>query len=77
MLMIGVIRELTSRLDTHFKEPFLSYFFCRGTNTKLNTATSVLRGLIWMLLRQERSLIRHLDEFKDLGAKLFEDHNSF
>jgi hypothetical protein len=77
MLLIGIVRELTARSETHFNEPLLSYFFCRGTETRLNTATSVLRGLIWMLLRQERSLIHHLDEFRDLGSKLFEDHNSF
>jgi hypothetical protein len=77
MLLIGIIRELTAQLDTHFDEPHLSYFFCQGTDARLNTATAVLRGLMWMLLRQEKLLIRHLDKFKDSGSKLFEDRNAF
>ncbi|KAK3940931.1 hypothetical protein QBC46DRAFT_287372 [Diplogelasinospora grovesii] len=77
MLLIGVIRELTVQLETHFDNSHLSYFFCQGTNDKLNTATAILRGLIWMLLRQEKSLICHLDKFKDLGSVLFEDRNAF
>jgi DNA replication protein DnaC len=77
MLLIGIIRELTAQLDTYFDKPYLSYFFCQGTDENLNTATAVLRGLIWMLLRQEKSLIRHLVMFKDFGSKLFEDRNAF
>ena len=30
-----------------------------------------------MLLRQEKKLIRHLDDFKDFGSKLFEDRTAF
>jgi hypothetical protein len=77
MLLIGIIQELTGQLETHFDKPYLSYFFCQGTDASLNTATAVLRGLIWMLLRQEKSLIRHLDIFKDSGSKLLEDRNVF
>lgn len=77
MLLIGIIQELTAQLDTYFDKPHLSYFFCQGTDVNLNTATAVLKGLVWMLLRQEKSLIRHLDMFKDFGAKLFEDRNAF
>jgi hypothetical protein len=77
MLLIGIIQELTGQLETHFDKPHLSYFFCQGTDANLNTATAVLRGLIWMLLRQEKSLVRHLDIFKDSGSKLLEDHNAF
>lgn len=77
MLLIGIIRKLTAQLETHFDEPYLSYFFCQGTHASLNTATAVLRGLIWMLLRQEKSLIRHLSDFKDFGSKLFEDGSAF
>ena len=77
MLLIGIIRELTTQLDTHFDKSHLSYFFCQGTDARLNTATSILRGLIWMLLRQERSLIRHLDVFKDHGTTLFESRTAF
>ena len=77
MLLIGIVGELTAQLETHFDKSYLSYFFCQGTNNKLNTATAILRGLIWMLLRQQKSLIRHLDTFKDLGSTLFEARIAF
>jgi hypothetical protein len=77
MLLIGIIGKLTDQLQTHFDKPLLSYFFCQGTDDRLNTATSILRGLIWMLLRQEKSLIRHLDKYRDHGSKLFEDRVAF
>ncbi|KAL9099696.1 MAG: hypothetical protein Q9163_004840 [Psora crenata] len=77
MLLIGIVGELTAQLETHFDNAHLSYFFCKGTDDRLNTATAVLRGLIWMLLRHQRSLIRHLDMFKDLGSTLFDARTSF
>ncbi|RAH82833.1 hypothetical protein BO86DRAFT_427657, partial [Aspergillus japonicus CBS 114.51] len=78
MLLIGVVHELEAHLELHFDEYCLSYFFCRGTENRLNTATAVLRGLIWMILRQKKSLILHLTKaFTDLGPVLFEDHTAF
>lgn len=63
MLLIGIIQKLEDELrnqqETRFDPPYLSYFFVQGTSEKLNTATAVLRGLIWMLLRQNHSLIQH------------------
>ena len=41
MLLIGVIREFTAQLETHFDKPHLSYFFCQGTDDRLNTATAI------------------------------------
>ncbi|CAK7207512.1 hypothetical protein SEUCBS139899_010322 [Sporothrix eucalyptigena] len=78
MLLIGIVHELTSQLETHMDKLNLSYFFCQGTNDKFNTATAIVKGLIWMLLRQERSLIRHLETlFKDGGPGVFKDSNAF
>jgi len=77
MLLIGIVTELSAELETYFDKSHLSYFFCQGTNDRLNTATAILRGLIWMLVRQQKPLIRHLDEFKDLGSMLFEAHAAF
>lgn len=71
MLLIGIVGQLTAKLETHFDKSHLSYFFCQGTDDK------VLRGLIWMLLRQQKSLIHHLDVFKDLGSTLFEGRTAF
>lgn len=63
MLLIGIVKRLEAELagqhETRFDPPYLSYFFCQGTNGRLNTATAVVRGLIWMFLRQEQSLIQH------------------
>lgn len=77
MLLMGIVEDLKARLQTRFDECYLSYFFCRGTNDKVNTATSVLRGLIWMLLRQEKSLIHHLDTFKGNQLNAFNDGSAF
>ena len=77
MLLMGIVEELKVQLETHFDGCCLSYFFCRATEAKVNTATSVLRGLIWMLVRQEKSLIRHLYSFKVKGSNAFNDNSVF
>ncbi|KAJ5106422.1 hypothetical protein N7456_003097 [Penicillium angulare] len=71
MLMIGIVNDLTMRLNTHFEEFHLAYFFCRGTDNRLNTATAILKGLISMLIQRERSLLRHLnDSWKSLQSDI-------
>ena len=75
MLLLGIVRELTSHLGSHSDGGSLSYFFCQGANERLNTATSILRGLIWMLLLQEKSLMRNIDLLK--MDKLNEDDTAF
>ena len=77
MLLIGVVRELQKLKSTH-DSGLLSYFFCQGTDSRLNNATAVLRGLIYQLLIQQRSLISHLREHYDpAGQQLFEGDNAF
>lgn len=76
MLMIGIIRQLSSQPATI--APGVSFFFCQGTDTALNNATAVLRSLIWLLLLQQPRLISHiLQKYKDSGAGLFKDKNAF
>ncbi|KAH8800337.1 hypothetical protein F5884DRAFT_891236 [Xylogone sp. PMI_703] len=76
MLLIGLIRELSDR-PLKFA-PNVSYFFCQGTDTALNNATSTLRSLIWLLLIQQPRLISHLREkYKNSGGALFKDRNAF
>ncbi|KAI3334678.1 WD40-repeat-containing domain protein [Ustulina deusta] len=76
MLMIGLIRQFSNQSAA--LAPALSFFFCQGTDTKLNNATAVLRSLIWLLLLQQPHLISHLlQKYKDSGASLFNDSNSF
>ncbi|KAH6653638.1 hypothetical protein BKA67DRAFT_570686, partial [Truncatella angustata] len=75
MLLCGITDELEG-LSTN--QPMLSYFFCQATDRNLNNATAVLRGLIYMLVRQNRSLARHLhEEWKVAGSRLFEDANAW
>lgn len=77
MLLIGIIHELeksTSRSDSVFP----SFFLCQSTNAELNNATTVLRGLVYMLIIQQSCLISHVrEEYKRAGKRLFEDANAF
>ena len=76
MLMIGIIRELSRQ--SAVLAPALSFFFCQGTNTSLNTATAVIRSLIWLLLIQQPKLSSHLlPKYEHRGADLFTDQNAF
>ncbi|KAN0072077.1 vegetative incompatibility protein HET-E-1, partial [Elaphomyces granulatus] len=75
MLLIGIIRELSRQLESN--SPHLSYFFIQGTDSKSNTATTVLRCLIWMMLVQNPSLIPHFKkEYDPIGPRYF-DRNTF
>lgn len=59
MLVIGIIRELSDQLVD--LSPNLSYFFCQSTDDMAqNSATAILRSLVWMLLAQQPDLVKHL-----------------
>lgn len=53
MLLCGIIDSLTTTTES---TP-LSFFFCRGTDSRISNATSVLRGIIYQLLKERPSLI--------------------
>ncbi|KAH8799655.1 hypothetical protein F5884DRAFT_112869 [Xylogone sp. PMI_703] len=75
MLLCGIINEL-SKLT--FDTALLSYFFCQATDSRINNATAVLRGLIYMLIGQQPSLISHIQKKYDhAGKALFEDPNAW
>ena len=77
MLLLGIIREL-ERLYLNPDSPNLSYFFCQGTNSTLNTPTAVLRCLVWLVLVQQPSLISYVrDKYVTAGPNLFKDDNAF
>ena len=57
MLLCGIIDEL-SKMDMH--DTNISFFFCQAANSRINNATAVLRGLIYMLVQQQPSLITHV-----------------
>jgi len=75
MLICGIIDELkNSTADTGL----LSFFFCQAGDVRINNATAVLRGLIYMLVHQQRSLIPHVRRKYDrAGKQLFEDVNAW
>ena len=77
MLLIGIIQEL-ERLNSNPHSPKLSYFFCQGTDSTLNTPTAVLRCLIWLLLVQQPFLVSYMREkYVTARSDLFKDKNAF
>ncbi|PYH44153.1 uncharacterized protein BP01DRAFT_424449 [Aspergillus saccharolyticus JOP 1030-1] len=68
MLMCGIIDELSEEVTD---EGNLIYFFCQANNTRINNATAVLRGLIYMLVKKQPSLISHIHD------SISEDDNSW
>jgi hypothetical protein len=75
MLLCGIIDELNKSM---VKTALLSYFFCEATDSRINNATAVLRGLIYMLVCQQPSLILHIRKKYDLAGKaIFEDSDAW
>jgi hypothetical protein len=75
MLLCGVIDELTKSAP---ESAIVSFFFCQATDVRINHATAVLRGLIFILVDQQPSLIFHIRQLYDkIGKKLFEDQNAW
>ncbi|KAH6985564.1 hypothetical protein EDB80DRAFT_231610 [Ilyonectria destructans] len=82
----GLLGDVTMKISRRFKKMSLSsthshpvsFFFCQGTDSRLNHAAAVLRGLIYLLLCQRPSLISHIqDRYDHAGRRLFEDTNAF
>ena len=77
MMMMALISEVERELKSLPGSNILAYFFCENTNSDLNTTISVIRGLIYLLVDQEKTLIRHLRKRYDTaGRRLFEGPNS-
>lgn len=73
MLLCGIINELSSQ-PGHC----VCYFFCQATDQQLNNASAAVRGLIFMLAKQQPSLISHIrKKYDDAGKKLFEGLNTW
>ncbi|KAF4996923.1 hypothetical protein FDECE_12246 [Fusarium decemcellulare] len=72
MLVCGIINELEEQ-----SKDLLSYFFCQGTDSRSNTATSVLRGLIYRLVAQQRSLIQHVRNKTHGDPSIFDGTNGW
>lgn len=74
MLLCGIIDELQKTNVAH--HPL--YFFCQATDSRINSATAVLRGLLYMLVDQQRSLLSHVrEEYDRKRENLFMDRNTW
>ena len=75
MLLCGIIDELHRSLP---QTASLAYFFCQATDSRINSATAVLRGLLYMIVKQQPSLVSHVrQKHDDAGKALFEDANAW
>jgi hypothetical protein len=75
MLLCGLIDELQSSMP---RTTLLSYFFCQASDSRLNSATAVVRGLLYMLMEQQPSLVSHIrKKHSHAGKSLFEDANAW
>jgi hypothetical protein len=75
MLLCGIINELQK---SKARTTIMSYFFCQATNSHINSATAVLRGLLYFLVSQQPSLISYVRKQYDyIGKTLFEDANAW
>jgi hypothetical protein len=75
MLLCGIIDELTR---IHGSAANVSFFFCQATDIRINNATSVLRGLIYLLVEKSPSLLSYVQtRYNQAGKALFEDTNAW
>lgn len=74
MLLCGIIDELRRSNPSKL----VSFFLCQATDSRINNATAVLRGLIYMLIVQQPPLITHVRKRYDVAGKtLFETSNAW
>ncbi|KAH8202104.1 hypothetical protein TruAng_003682 [Truncatella angustata] len=75
MLLCGITEEMSG---ASADACLVSYFFCQATDTRLNNATAVLRGLLYMLAIQDHFCAKNLyEEWRVAGRQLFEDVNAW
>ncbi|KIW32636.1 uncharacterized protein PV07_04166 [Cladophialophora immunda] len=75
MLLCGIIDELKESMN---KTDLLSFYFLEAANSQVSNATAVPRGLIYMLVCQQPSLISHIrNKYEHSGKALFEDSNAW
>ncbi|KAL7903892.1 WD40 repeat-like protein [Trichoderma velutinum] len=80
MLLCGIVDELSSgtRLKDQKASTLLSYFFCQAADERINSATAVLRGLIYLIVEQQPLLVSHIQKkYKHGGQATFKDANAW
>ncbi|KAF4808666.1 Vegetative incompatibility protein HET-E-1 [Colletotrichum siamense] len=74
MLLCGIIDELHKEKSVYEA----IYFFCQATDSNLNTASAVMRGLLYLILKKKPRLIRDLRETHDYCSRqIFEGRNAW
>lgn len=77
MMCIGLIDELSAHLQQTSGRKSLSYFFCQSQFNNLNNPVSVLKGIIWLLIEQNRAFLHRLRrKFAVIGRDIFEGPNA-
>ncbi|KAJ5792886.1 uncharacterized protein N7503_008864 [Penicillium pulvis] len=72
----GIIEELAQM--NRDNTATISVFFCQATDIRINNATAVLRGLIYLLVITRPSLLVHVrSRYDRAGKALFEDMNAW
>jgi hypothetical protein len=68
MLLSGIV----DNFEMECKESInLAYFFCQATDSRINTATAIIGGLVFLFIKQNRDLRSYIREkFKDERHKL-------
>ena len=75
MLLCGIINELKKSIS---KTDLLAFFFCQASDSRINSATAVLRGLIYLLADQQPSLLTHIrKKYDHVGKQLFDGVNAW
>jgi hypothetical protein len=80
MLISGILDEMSPSTKLRDKQAttLLAYFFCQATDSRINNAIAVLRGLIYLLIVQQPLLVSHVREKYDhAGKALFQDTNTW
>ncbi|KAK0703385.1 hypothetical protein B0T26DRAFT_658964 [Lasiosphaeria miniovina] len=70
MLLCGIVNELERALVADGYSRNLAYFFCQATDSRINNATAVLRGLIYLLSRQQPRLLSYVRRYINEGKSL-------
>ncbi|KAK1774719.1 vegetative incompatibility protein HET-E-1 [Copromyces sp. CBS 386.78] len=78
MLLCGIINKLDQGNTTNVRHYNVAYFFCQATDSRINNAAAVLRGLIYLLIEQQPSVLSHVrKEYDRTGENLFVDANAW
>ncbi|XPS92035.1 hypothetical protein M3J09_001441 [Ascochyta lentis] len=73
MLLFAIVDELKTA-----SSDLISFFFFQGTDSRINSATAALRGLIYLLIDQDPFLAKHVRVKSDTaGRSVFEDANAW